>query len=508
MLKQLEQKVADFVGSQVLFDPPRKILLAVSGGADSTALLYVMCALRTAGILPGYGGALPATARSFAETSRPDEQAEMMCAHINHQLRGTEADRDEDFVVEKCGKLGLSVTTRRVDVKGFARDKKLSIETAARKLRIESLLDIAKANGCGYIATAHHKDDNAETVIQRLLRGTGFRGLAGIWPVRTFPGGVRFARPLLCVARYEIEQYLKGRDINWCIDSTNLDCIHRRNYIRHQLLPALQAAASQSLVEQLWVLSQSARGFHKIVCASADKVWAEAAECGELQASLDLSRFAAAPQPVQAELVRRGLEYLGSGEGDLKEEHYERIVRLGMGASKADKVQLPRGLVAWADCGRMVFCPASHYSPTPAGGDEQNNLKPVETVQLTIPGRTEFAGYMIDATILDAGRVNINRFSKQKTESVEWFDLDRIRPPVVVRFRIPGDRFQPLGYRADKKVGKFFTGIRAPKEVRDKALIIADSEKIIWVCPIRISEEAKVTGETRQILQLQVVDET
>ena len=482
MLKYLEQKATEFISSEGLFDPPGKILLAVSGGADSTALLYVMYALKAAGLV----------------------QPEMMCAHINHQLRADEADSDEEFVIRECKKLGLPLTTRRVDVKGFARDNKLSIETAARKLRIESLLDFAKANECSYIATAHHKDDNAETIIQRLARGTGFRGLAGIWPVRTCPGGVRIARPLLCVTRNEIEQYLKERDINWCTDRTNRDCVHRRNYIRHQLLPALEAVSSQSLVEQLWELSQSARGFHKMVCVSAEKVWAEAAECGEQQVSLDLNRFADAPQPVQAELVRLGLEYLGSGEGDLKEEHYERIVRLGAGKGTADKVQLPRGLIAWVDGGRMVLCPASHYAPVAAGGDEQSNLKPPDAVELTIPGRTEFAGHWIEAAILDAGRVNVHRFKEQKTEFVEWFDLNRIKAPVVVRHRIPGDRFQPLGFRADKKVGKFFTGIKAPKELRDSALIVADCEKIIWVCPVRISDVVKVTNRTSKILELKI----
>jgi tRNA(Ile)-lysidine synthase len=241
-----------------------------------------------------------------------------------------------------------------------------------------------------------------------------------------------------------------------------------------------------------------------MVCASAEKVWAETAECGELQVLLDLRRFADLPQPVQAEIVRRGLEYLGSGEGDLKEEHYERIVRLGMGTSKADRVQLPRGLVAWVDGGRMVFCPASHYAPVAAGRDEQGELKSPEAVQLTIPGRTEFAGCTIDATVLDARQADIEKFKATKNEFIEWFDLNRIKPPVVVRYRIPGDRFQPLGFRTDKKVGKFFTGIKAPKELRDKALIIADREKIIWVYPVRMSEQAKVNSGTKRILHLQI----
>jgi tRNA(Ile)-lysidine synthase len=163
MLAEFENKVADFIRAHALSGPADKILLAVSGGADSTGLLHLMCTLKVMRVVDG----------------------ELMCAHLNHQLRGSEADADEDFVTRQAGGLNVPVITRRLDVRGFADRNKLSIETAARELRIKALVDIAKANGCDVIATGHQKNDNAETVLQRLSRGTGFRGLGGIWPRRT-----------------------------------------------------------------------------------------------------------------------------------------------------------------------------------------------------------------------------------------------------------------------------------------------------------------------------------
>ncbi|RKY22216.1 MAG: tRNA lysidine(34) synthetase TilS, partial [Planctomycetota bacterium] len=157
MLSELEKKVADFIEADGLFKPAERVLLAVSGGADSTALLYAMQALKAENIL----------------------SADFACAHINHQLRGIESNGDEEFVVAQTHRLNLPLTTKRLNVADFARKNKLSLETAARKLRIESLLDIARVNNCDRIATAHQKDDNAETVLQRLARGTGFRGLCG-----------------------------------------------------------------------------------------------------------------------------------------------------------------------------------------------------------------------------------------------------------------------------------------------------------------------------------------
>ena len=153
MLSEFEKKLADFINANKLFGSAEKILLAVSGGADSTALMYAMHDLK---------------AENFFD-------AELLCAHINHQLRGADGDLDEEFVVKQAKKLKLDVMTRRIDVREFARLNKLSIETAARQLRIRALIDIAKANNCELIATAHQKNDNAETIVQRLSRGTGFR---------------------------------------------------------------------------------------------------------------------------------------------------------------------------------------------------------------------------------------------------------------------------------------------------------------------------------------------
>jgi tRNA(Ile)-lysidine synthase len=198
MLLEFEKKIADFL--KVIEFPFSKadVLLAVSGGADSIALLYILHALKSHKIIPG----------------------RLYCAHINHQLRD-DADSDEEFVISQAEKLNISIITKCLDVRRFARDNKLSVETAARQLRIENLIEIAKTNNCGWIATGHQKNDNAETVIHRMLRGTGFRGLAGIWQMRKFKENITFVRPLLCVTREEINRYLQQKKINWHEDYTN-----------------------------------------------------------------------------------------------------------------------------------------------------------------------------------------------------------------------------------------------------------------------------------------------
>jgi len=305
-LDAFEKTVADFIHQNALFAGTRRVLLAVSGGADSIALLHVLVSLWTTGFV----------------------DAEFVCAHVNHQLRGTASDEDEAFVIREAAKCGLPTVTARVEVRKYAERDRLSVETAARRLRLEHLGEMAQHHKCTWIATGHQKNDNAETVVHRLLRGTGFRGLAGIWPARRFDNGLTFARPLLCLRRDEILTYLNTRKLKWREDRTNADPAYTRNLIRHRLLPALQREFDGPAIDILSELATAAGGlFHRIERRTAR------AQC-ELTArvpgrvSVDASGLAQLPVPVAVELVRRELVYLGCHERDLSRKHYGSILRL------------------------------------------------------------------------------------------------------------------------------------------------------------------------------------
>lgn len=488
-MSEFEKKVADFIKANELYGSADKVLLAVSGGADSTALLYAISALSSKNIL------------------RP----ELLCAHINHQLRAAMADSDEDFVIAQAAGLKLAITTKRVNVREFAAREKLSIETAARQLRIKNLIEIAKVNNCKTIATAHQKNDNAETLLQRLSRGTGLRGLGGIWPMRIFNNEFKFIRPLLCVDRNEIIQYLQHRNLKWRRDHTNADCTYRRNYIRHRLLPELQQDCSRSLVEQLSELSESARGFYKLICRSADEVWPKAADCPGEKVTLDVKMLLAQPQPVIVELLRRGLTALGCGERNLTQYHYEKLLQLARQNTGGRKIDLPGEYVVGTEYGKIIFStPArSPFLRRDSLGSEKisHSTELIDkSITLDIPGQTRFGWYSIETAIFQADEEEFNKFKAEKNSFVERFDFNKIKPPLHIRLRKAGDRFVPLGLGEEKKVGKFLTAARVPQQVRQKLLIVADSEKIIWLWPIRTSQQAKVTGATRKILQLRITD--
>ena len=473
MQLELEERIAGFIRREGLFGFSANVLLGVSGGADSTFLLHVMSSLKRDGILSG----------------------EIFCAHINHHLRGDESKTDEDFVVGECGELNVPLVRRGVDVRGHSREAGLSIETAARELRIRCLVEIAKECKCENVATGHQKDDNAETVLQRLVRGTGYRGLGGIWPVRKFEGGVFFVRPLLCVRRSEVVEYLEGRGLVWREDSTNAESIYRRNYIRHFLLPEIQKGCRSSVAERLWDLSEASRGFYKVVCRRADEVWGRLAECTGGKVLLELSEFAKESEAVKVELVRRSLSGAGIGERGLSGEHFGRILELARSNVSGREVELPGGVVVCREYGKLVY--------ERCGGEQLCGVES-EGVKFSVPVTKRFGDYLIEAGVFDVELGSSGGYKAGRTSFVEWFDFDKIKLPLEVRVRRAGDRFFPLGMKSEKKVGKFLTDQRVPRRIRGKVLIVSDSEKILWVWPIRMSEEVKVTGRTRKIVRLQI----
>jgi len=475
MLYELEKTIAEFISKNKLFDISGKILLAFSGGTDSTALIYAFCALRRQGLL----------------------KADLRIAHINHNLRIPEANKDRQFVLAKAKELNIQAVTAKINVRDYARKNNLSIETAARKLRIQSLSEIAEKQGCSYIVTAHQKNDNAETIIHRLLRGTGFRGLAGIWPTKKFRNNIRFVRPLLCVTREQIITYLNQKKTGWQTDHTNLDISYKRNFIRHRLLPEIQKQCDCNIVEQLCRLSDSARKLYFDVSKRADKAWQESVDCKNDSISLDCQYFSNLHQPVQVELIRRILVSLKSGEKDLSRQHYRMLLLLAQTSQTGKKITLPKELFAVKQYSSLIFYRTERISPPREALAHSEQPK--------VPGKIRFQKCIVKTEILENMTVELHHFKQNKDRFTQWFDLDKLSLPLAIRPRRPGDKFVPLGLQAFKKVGKFLTAQKITYSLRSKVLILADESKIIWVWPLRISDIVKVTPHTKKILQVSII---
>jgi tRNA(Ile)-lysidine synthase len=467
-MHDFEKKILDFVTENQLLKEEHKILLAVSGGADSTALLHCMASLQKAGAVKNG----------------------IAVAHINHQLRGELADRDEQFVIEQSKMLEIEVHTAKVDVSAFAQDQKLSIETAARQLRRQELAEIAAQSGCDVIATAHNKNDNAETLIHRISRGTGYRGLCGIWPKKDFES-FTFIRPLLGSSRKEITQYLDSKGLSWQSDHTNEEIVYTRNFIRHKLLPQLQKQNQSDIIEMLFELAKRSQRLQLKLDNELEKRWpglviSKTSDSIELNL-LKLQDLALA---LKMEAFRRALVEIGSGERDLTQGHYNQMLRVcEPGGSK--KMRLPGGFEVIRSKSLVI--------------SKRMQALAAEAKELAIPGVTEWNGWQIETRLVKCkSREEIQEFIAEKSKLVEWFDFDKIKGTLNLRTRQQADRFKPIGFRVGKRVGKFLTDAQISPLEKERVFVVADAEKIIWVAPLRASDETKIRKRTRKILQIKV----
>ncbi len=473
---EFEKKLFDYIEKEQMIKPADRIVAAVSGGADSTALLYALWSLKQQSLI----------------------SADLICVHINHRLRGSDSDRDEKFVIDLAGKLNVHVITIKVDVKGHAKNAKISIETAARELRINALIEIAKEKGCNTIATGHQADDNAETVIHRLLRGTGFRGLCGIRPKNFFEGGIAFIRPLLSFTRRQITDYLNIKNISWQTDKTNFDCSYKRNFIRHRLLPEIQVHSSKPVSRTLLNLSQAARYFQNKVIRQAEMFYSDIALSQSDSISLNLNKFSPLHPAVKNQLILMTLENLNVPQRNLTSGHFEKILELAQNPESNKKIDLPCYFTVRKEYGSLTF---KRKPPR-----QIHTWQSFEEIKIDIPAKIQKGNLIIETSLLDGKQLKIEKFIKEKNGYIEWFDFDKIVPPIIIRKRKSGDKFHPLGMPAEKRIGKFLTDRKIPSNIRSNILLVIDREKIIWLWPVRTSEKAKVTGQTTKILQMQLTN--
>ncbi len=448
------------------------VLVAFSGGADSAALLDALCVLRDGGRLG----------------------CKVSAAHINHNLRGSESDGDERFCEDFAVRLGVEYLAMSVDVEGFAAENNLSTESAARQLRRLHLAKAANQLGCTAIATAHHKGDNAETMIHRLSRGTGIKGLAGIWPLRRFDtqyGSVNYIRPLLCVNRSQIEDYCRDRGIKWRTDSTNRRLIYTRNVIRHTILPQLQADCRQDLTELLCRLADSSRRLYSQIEQLTDRLWHETVSMAEDDAVvMAADAFNAAPPVVRQEMLRLAYNRVGGAESKITQQHYEEMLEFVTKPDSA-KLQLPCEIYCFRGYGRIIFQKISEQG----------------MVSTTINGcgsyRFKDSEITVDKQPFDAAA--FKGFLKNKSPFEEWFDADMMKLPIRVRSRETGDKFSPIGQRAPMKIGKFLIGAKVDHQRRCEMMIFEDAAKnIIWVAPHRASNITKITDSTTQVYKIKL----
>ena len=433
------------------------VLVAISGGPDSTALLHALKQLET------------------------DLSVRLRAAHVHHGIRGREADLDAQAAEGLARDLGVRFSLEKVDALAHAQRKGLSLETAAREVRYAALEATARRCRAQRIATGHTMDDQAETVLLNLLRGTGPRGLAGIPPVRG-----RIIRPLLWVTRREVAAYCKAHALAHRLDRSNLDLAHTRNRIRHRIIPALERI-QPAVAPHLAALADIMRDEDEFMSEQAEAAFRQVAEVSKQQVSLRLGAFSALASALQPRVMRMAIGRVKGDERDLDLERVGAAVRLALSGRTGAVVGLPGGIYA-----RRGYEEVAIGHAVPAG-------KPLrQQWELPVPG---------EAHIPELGVRLIAQVTKSKQLpsdlDVAVVDAGALRYPLVVRTRRRGDRFQPSGMRAEVKLQDFFVNRKVPRERRDRIPLVLSGDQVVWVVGHRVSDRAKVTGDTRRKLRLE-----
>ncbi|SMC22393.1 tRNA(Ile)-lysidine synthase [Desulfacinum hydrothermale DSM 13146] len=468
-----EKETADHIQRHGLCLPGETLLVAVSGGPDSTALFCTLRALRQA-----------------------LEYERLVVAHFHHGLRGSDADADKRFVAEMARRAGCFFVSGRQDVEAYRKTEGqgLSLEMAARECRRRFLFVEMKRLGAHRLAVGHTADDQAEEVLLRLLRGTGPEGMAAMRS-KTHEGIVR---PLLWASRRDVLAYLKDKGQPYREDATNRQPICRRNRLRLQVLPELERIFEGDVRRVLCRHAQLAARDADFWDCLLGSIWSRCVrKAKEGRVILDRRRLVEEHPAVRGRLLRRALESVGLARG-LSMEHVENVHRLVAKAQSGRALVLPKGVRVAVEGDRVVV--------TAPGEAHFRGEAPVgDTLRMEGPGEYTWGPWRIHVMRVEnfppQGPAREDRIRQGGPWTVHM-DAEAVAWPLEVRSFRPGDRFRPLGMGGSKKVHDLFVDAKVPKSDRARVPIVVDREKICWIAGHRLDDRVRVTPETRNVLAI------
>lgn len=460
MKTDIKKKVLETIEEYRMFSPGDLVLVAVSGGADSTALLHLL------------------------QACREELQIELQVIHLNHLLRRGDAEMDARYVEGLARKLGLPVTVGTLDVAALALERKAGLEEAARFARYDFFAKTAESLKAAKIAVGHTADDNIETFLMRLLRGSGLKGLCGIPPRRG-----KIVRPLIKIWRREIEDYVGALKLVPRRDHTNYESKYLRNSIRLKLIPQLKIynLNIKEIILQTILLLTDDRSYLESQAQTALEGVVVARDVERLE--LSLSKLQAQEQALIGHILRQAIEEV---KGDLTQLSYGHIRDLLAKLKEKERweIHLPGGLYVLGEGGRWKI---SREKPDLV---EEKSF----SYTLSLPGevRLEEIGKTIRASFVDL-------VEKEGREEVAFVDHEALGRELLVRSRRPGDRFFPLGLKGSKKLQDYFIDQKVPAVERWKVPVVESAGRIVWLAGKRLDERAKITPRTKRIVKLELL---
>ena len=459
-MSKIIDKVNNFIVDNQMINAGDRIVLGLSGGADSVCLLILL--LDLAGRL-GYSS------------------GDIFAVHINHMIRGQEADGDEEFAGRLCQDKQVNFIAFRKDITAYAKELGLSIEEAGRKYRYECFEKVASENGCTKMAVAHNRNDMAETVIFNMLRGTGLKGMSGMQPVR---GNV--IRPILNITRDEILEYLSTKNQNYRNDSTNDGVDYDRNKIRHIILPAMMDI-NKAAVDHICQMALEAGNSYSYIHHKALEDYSGVSEDDSFgkTVTLDVNELYKYNPVLQEHLIHEAIGDVAGEKKDITRKHIMAVVGL-LYQETGKLVELPYGIRARRSYNDLIIC-----NKTEITDDYRIKLEPDGEYEVPGKGRIEFK-------IIDYNQ-DIEISKKIYTKML---DYDKIKDTLYLRTPNDGDSIVIDAKGGTKKLSRVFIDNKVDCEVRGSWPVVACGHDIVWVVGLRFSEAYKVDENTKRILYM------
>lgn len=461
----MEAKFRDYIIKNNLLNDCRKLLLAVSGGPDSLAMLEL-----------------------FFEFKK-EFDLEIAVAHVDHRLR-EESAAEAEFVKNYAQKKGLNFFIKQVNLPELIKKNNSSTEALARELRFNFFKEIIKENNYDLLALAHHRDDQAETVLLNLFRGSGLKGLSGI-QAKTELNGIKIIHPLLKFSKEEVLAYCRQKNLDPRFDSSNQDNIYSRNIIRNEIFPLVEKKINKNVREVIARSSDLLTAENKFLQETAVKKYKKIVKTeNENKIIIDFDKFIKLDQVLQRRIYRYIYDQLNNNLDDLYLDHIFEIEKLIQNKKTGRGVDIASGIRVEISYSNLLFF-------------KKTNSKNI------ISAKTKFeVGKKVKIASncsLISKIMDIEDFSFSNDSLTAAFDYEKLKLPLFLRNREAGDKFKPLGMSGHKKVKDILIDQKVPKQKRDQLLLIVDAEdNIIWLPPYKISDTYKITKETDKVLILKL----
>ena len=506
-MTEVLHRVRQTIRTHGLVEPGIGIVIGVSGGPDSVCLLHVLVCLRE------------------------ELDLRLHVAHLHHGARGLEADADAEFVASLASSWELPVTVEKQDVPALARVHRLAFEETARRARYAFLARLAGEIGASRIAVGHNADDQAETVLMHFLRGAGLAGLRGMLPLTplrdyrllgpfwqhetgngwrqsevakpdadTAPPDRAVIRPLLEVARSDIERYCADHGLRPRIDRSNLDTTFFRNHLRHDVLPLLERT-TPNLRTRLCHTARVAAADYEVLTRLRDRAWADVVlEERATTILLDRVAWKGLPVAMQRATLRRAAYGLRRSLRDVSFVHVEQARQVGLRGETGSQATLPMGLVLTVGYDALTVGDTGDLGPPP----DEPLMWSAEPVPVQVPGTTPLplSEWVLRATLL--GEWDQEAMATGRDRWTVHVDSSALIAPVALRSRRGGDRFHPRGMEGHSvKLSAFVVNRKVPRAWRDHIPLLVGGGEIVWVCGHRVAEVAAIGPGTLQVARMQ-----